>query len=144
MKPRGKDILLVEDDPREVDLAMLEFEAHGFHERVLVLCNGVDAIEFLFGERVGCLPQIILLHWNLPKFGQAVMRRLKGNPRTREITTFVLLASVHDIGLLSKGKSRPDGYLLKPFYWGDFVRQLGPSGVRRLQQDQGPPHPTAA
>jgi two-component system response regulator len=133
-----QDLLLVEDDAREAELLLQEFAALQFRERIQVLRAGAELLALLFGETPppanGDLPRAILLGWKPPgPAALAVLRRLKGEERTRRIPTFLLLSSLQDVATLTREPVQPDGWLVKPVGFADFVRQLVPAVGRRFQ-----------
>lgn len=99
------EILLVEDDPHDVELTLRAFRQMRLTNPVHVARDGVEALDFLFGtgryaDRGGLLPQVVLLNLNLPrKSGLDVLRQIKADPRTRDIPVVVLTVSTrgHDI-----------------------------------------------
>jgi two-component system response regulator len=129
MKPLPTDILLVEDDARDVELTLREFENHDCQDRIVVLRDGAEALKFLFAEpsdpAADQLPRAILIGWKLPKVdGVALLHLLKANERTREIPAFLLISATQDIEHLAKGQIQPDGYLVKPVGFTDLNRLL--------------------
>lgn len=136
MKPLLQDILLVEDDARDVELTLREFENHDFPHRIVVLRDGAEALKFLFTEtsaaETGTLPRAILIGWKLPKVdGVALLHLLKANERTREIPAFLLISATQDIEHLSKSQVQPDGYLVKPVGFRDLNRLLSSTSQNR-------------
>jgi two-component system response regulator len=144
MKPLSQDILLVEDDARDVELTLREFENHDFPHRFVVLRDGAEALKFLFKEpsapETDQLPRAILIGWKLPKVdGVALLHLLKANERTREIPAFLLISASQDIEHLSKGQVQPDGYLVKPVGFTDLNRLLDSARNERLLHLAGKP-----
>jgi two-component system response regulator len=97
------DILLVQDNPRDVELTKQSFAQARITNQVHVVHDGAEALDFLFGigayamRRDDSHPQVVLLDLNLPKGGALeVLRRLKGDERTRDIPVIVLTASLRD------------------------------------------------
>src|SRR5438874_2914360 len=91
------EILLVEDNPRDVELTMRAFKKARLTNPVHVAQDGVEALDFLFatgrhaGRKEAPLPEVILLDLNLPKkSGLEVLRQIKADPRTRHIPVVVL------------------------------------------------------
>jgi two-component system, response regulator len=130
MKLSPQDILLVEDDARDVELTLRELENHDFPHRIVVLRDGAEALKFLFQEsrdaQADHLPRAILIGWKLPKVdGVALLHVLKAHDRTREIPAYLLISAQQDIDLLSKGQVQPDGYLVKPVGFRELNRLLG-------------------
>jgi CheY-like chemotaxis protein/DNA-binding XRE family transcriptional regulator len=97
------DILLVEDDPDDADLTVAAFTEARIINPVHVVRDGQEALDFLFSNgayanRKGlALPQVILLDLTLPKIsGMEVLRRIKRDPRTQNISVVVVTASRND------------------------------------------------
>jgi two-component system response regulator len=129
------EILMVEDNPNDVELAMHAFRKHNFANKVHVLRDGAEALDFLFargayaGRQGAELPRVVLLDLKLPLVdGIEVLRQVKGDPRTRHIPIVVLTTSHddHDVNLCySMGVN---SYIVKPVDFVKFtevVRQLG-------------------
>jgi two-component system, response regulator len=115
------DILLVEDDPHDVQLTMRAFEKARITNPVHVARDGAEALEFIFatGEyaetRRERLPGVILLDLNLPKIsGIEVLRQIKANARTRKIPVVVLTMSDRNGDFAECRRLGADSYLVKP------------------------------
>lgn len=113
------DILFVEDDPRDVELAREGLKQ--VSNRIHVVRDGVAALHFLFGTdeyayRKGRdRTQLILLDLGLPKMGGLeVLRRVKADPRTAAIPVIVLTASARDRDLLMSKRLGAEAYIIKP------------------------------
>jgi CheY-like chemotaxis protein/DNA-binding Xre family transcriptional regulator len=120
------DILLVEDDLDDVEIAMRAFKRAKISNRIHVVRDGAEALTWLFGggpdaqRRVFRHPQLILLDLNLPKVtGLEVLRRIKSDERTREIPVIVLTASQNDRDVAESRRLGASTYLVKPL---DFQR----------------------
>lgn len=145
MKPVPRDILLIEEDACDIEMTLREFAAHDFDQQVLVLTDSAAALRFVLGRANGVTDaangtaglRAILIGWKLSKLsGLDVLRQLKGTERTRRIPTFLLLSSELDVPYLAKQSVQPDGYLIKPVGFEDFVRKFGPAAVRRFHDTQ--------
>ena len=91
------ELLLVEDNPQDLELALRALQKANLANRVQVARDGVEALDFVFGEgafagrSVDHSPKVILLDLKLPKIdGLEVLRRIKGDPRTKMIPVVVL------------------------------------------------------
>src|SRR6266536_6413342 len=90
------EILLVEDNPSDVELTLRALKARNLANQVFVARDGAEALEFFFGEQsplrdIGVAPRVILLDLKLPKVdGMEVLRRHKGDERTRTLPVVVL------------------------------------------------------
>jgi len=128
MEPNGeKDILLVEDNPHDVELILHVFEWSNLHGRVRVVWDGQEALDALFEEKVR--PRVILLDLKLPKVGGLeVLRRIKEDASLREIPVVVFSSSAEERDIaLSYGLSA-NSYIVKPVEFDRFaevVREIG-------------------
>ena len=92
--PRA-DILLVEDDPNDVAVAMRAFKQNSLGDRVRVLRDGVELVDYLETHNLrGRPPKVILLDLKMPRMdGRAVLRELRKRPETRHIPVVVVSSS---------------------------------------------------
>ena len=128
-------ILLVEDNPNDVKLALHAFKRQNLANRVHVVRDGVEALDYLFctGTYVHRQPQdgpsVVLLDLKLPLLdGLEVLRRIKGDPRTRAIPVVVLTSSREERDLVESYQLGVNSYIVKPVDFDQFmevVRQLG-------------------
>jgi two-component system response regulator len=129
------EILLVEDNPTDLELALRVFRKHELANRIEVARDGAEALDFLFGEgahagRGGLqIPKVILLDLKLPKIGGIeVLRRIKGDPRTRMIPIVVLTSSREEKDLLESYQLGVNSYIVKPVdfdQFSDCLKQIG-------------------
>lgn len=115
------DILLVEDEARDVELTLAALKDGNITNRIYVARDGAEALNFLFctgsfaHRRPDDLPQIILLDLHLPKIdGLEVLRRIKADPRTRAIPVVVLTGSKHSRDILTSKTLGAETYIVKP------------------------------
>jgi CheY-like chemotaxis protein/DNA-binding XRE family transcriptional regulator len=127
--PALGEILLVEDNPQDAELAVLAFKRAKFMNPVRVARDGQEALDLLLRggsqkeRRAARLPQLVLLDLNLPKVtGLEVLRRLKGNPRTRAIPVVVLTMSRHDRNIIACAKLGAENYIIKPVGFDSLTR----------------------
>jgi two-component system, response regulator len=127
-------ILLVEDNPDDVELALRAFKKSNIQNEIVVAEDGVEALEYLFatGRHVGRkpgLPEVVLLDLKLPKLdGLEVLRRLRSDDRTKRLPVVVLTSSSEDQDVLRSYDLGANSYVRKPVDFGQFVeaaRQLG-------------------
>jgi len=115
------EILLVEDNPQDVELTTRAFAKARITNPLHVVGDGVEALDFLFGtgayqhRAYTALPQIILLDLNLPKkSGLEVLRQIKGDKLTRDIDVIVLTVSTRDRDMAECRRLGVETYIIKP------------------------------
>jgi two-component system response regulator len=129
------EILLVEDNPNDVELALHALKRNKVSNRVHVVRDGEEALDFIFGKDGSSggpseqRPKMILLDLKLPKVdGLEVLRRLKGDPRTRSIPVIMLTSSREERDIVESYDLGVNSYIVKPVDFQQFteaVRQLG-------------------
>ncbi len=129
------EILLVEDNPNDVELTLHALRKHNIANHIHVVRDGAEALEFIFGPDAGAGrpirngPRVILLDLKLPKVdGLEVLRRVKGDHRTRAIPVVVLTSSREERDMVESYELGANSYIVKPVDFQQFtdsVRQLG-------------------
>jgi two-component system response regulator len=129
------EILLVEDDSNDVELTLHAFNKNKFTNRIHVVRDGAEALEFLFssgasaGGDLHYKPKLILLDLKLPKVdGMEVLRRIKSDERTRSIPVVILTSSREERDIVESYRLGVNSYITKPVDFEKFtetVRQLG-------------------
>lgn len=129
------DILLVEDNPRDVDLTMRALKRHNLANNVLVARDGQEALDLIIGKdsdpgsQPGARPKLILLDLKLPKVdGLEVLRQIKADHVTRMIPVVVLTSSNQERDKVESYQLGVNSYIVKPVDFDKFldcVRQLG-------------------
>jgi two-component system response regulator len=129
------DILLVEDNPNDIKLTLHAFKAANLANRVHVVRDGVEALEYIFGtgsdgdQEILAKPKLILLDLKLPRIdGHEVLRRLKGDPRTGRIPVVVLTSSCEERDVMRTYEVGANSYIVKPVDFEQFtesVRDIG-------------------
>lgn len=121
------DILLVEDDPNDVELTLNAFKKAKLTNRVRVARDGAEALDFLFRRgayakhRIRKQPQLVLLDFDLPKVpGLEVLRRLKADKRTRMIPVVVMTVLRKDPRCREATRLGAEGCLVKPLTFASF------------------------
>ncbi len=130
----AKKILMAEDDPRDIELALLALEEYNLSNQVIVARNGVEALDYLYrrnaySERAPGNPVVVLLDLKMPKIsGLEVLRQIKGDPVLKTIPVVVLTSSNEDRDIVESYKLGVNAYCVKPVAFEKFVnvvRQLG-------------------
>jgi two-component system response regulator len=128
------EILLVEDNPSDVQLTLHALERNHLANRIHVVRDGAEALDYLFStgpyaERSQRNPRVVLLDLKLPLIdGLEVLRRMKEDPRTRTIPVVVLTSSREERDIVDTYQLGVNSYIVKPVDFEQFtesVRQLG-------------------
>lgn len=129
------EILLVEGNPSDVELALHALRKHKLANRIEVMRDGAEALDFIFctgayaDRSMEEGPKVILLDLKLPKVdGLEVLRRVKSDPRTRAIPVVVLTSSREERDIVESYQLGVNSYIAKPVDFVQFteaVRQLG-------------------
>jgi CheY-like chemotaxis protein len=129
------EILLVEDNPDDVELALHALRQENLANHVEVARDGEEALDFLFcrgahqGRSFQNQPKVVLLDLKLPKVdGLEVLRQLKQDPRTRAIPVVILTSSREEKDLIHGYELGVNAYIQKPVDFEQFravVRELG-------------------
>jgi two-component system response regulator len=135
MKIRDETILLVEDNPDDVELTIRAFRKNNIANNVVVARDGVEALDYLlcqgtYAERdIKECPRLILLDLKLPKVdGLQVLERLRANEDTKLVPVVILTSSKEEQDLVSGYQSGANSYVRKPVDFNKFVeavRQIG-------------------
>ena len=126
------EVLMIEDNPVDLELAQRALKRARFANPVAVARDGEEAIEFLFGgpgsgRKLRPLPQLVLLDLHLPKIsGIEVLRMMKADPKTRNIPVIVLTVSRQDRNILECSKLGVENYIIKPIAF-DVLSKITPA-----------------
>ena len=128
------EILLVEDNPNDEKLALHAFKKHNLANKVHVVRDGAEALEFIFctgaySDRSFQNPRVILLDKKLPLVdGMEVLRKIRAHPRTRMVPVVMLTSSAEDRDVIESYQLGVNSYIVKPVNFEQFsetARQLG-------------------
>lgn len=132
MTYRDLDILLVEDNPYDVELTLRALGRHHLANRVQVLVDGAKALDYFFGDGAAEKTnlKVILLDLNLPKVsGLEVLQKLKSEARTRSIPVVVMTSSSEDRDLQECYKLGVNSYVVKPVEFDAFSKVVADLGL---------------
>jgi CheY-like chemotaxis protein len=120
------EVLLVEDDPGDVQLTKEAFEEHKVRNRLTVVSDGVDALAYLRRDASvypdAVRPDLILLDLNLPRRdGREVLQEIKGDPELRRIPVVVLTTSQADEDIVRSYNLHANAYVTKPVDFDRFI-----------------------
>ncbi|HTB59401.1 MAG TPA: response regulator [Polyangia bacterium] len=146
----NKVILLVEDNASDEKLTVLAFKKCGISNEVVVVRDGADALDYIFGtgKHAGrdpnALPTVILLDLNLPRIdGLEVLRRIRADQRTRLLPVVVLTASKEEEDVLQSYTLGANAYVRKPVEFVAFVEAAKTLGLFWLLLTEPAPKPRA-
>lgn len=140
------DILLIEDNADDVELAVHALRREGLANEIVVLRDGEEALEFCFAKgrfddrSVHELPRLVLLDLKLPKVtGLEVLRELKQDPRTQAIPIVVMTSSQEERDLIESYRLGVNAYVQKPVDFDKFRLMVKELGLFWLVTNQVPP-----
>lgn len=143
---KAQPILLVEDNPDDVELTMRALRQHDVRNDVVVARDGVEAVEALFGRpdtdppRAPLWPALILLDLKLPRIdGLEVLQRVRADPRTRPLPVVVLTTSSEDRDIVASYSFGANSYVRKPVDFAAFMDAVHQLGVYWLLVNEPPP-----
>ena len=134
MNEKTVEILLVEDNPNDEKLAMHAFKKHNLANKIHVVRDGAEALEFIFctgayAQRHFENPRVILLDKKLPLVdGMEVLRQIRADPRTSLVPVVMLTSSAEERDIIESSKLGVNSYIVKPVDFEQFTevaRQLG-------------------
>jgi len=139
-------ILLVEDNPDDVELTMRALKKNNIVNEVVVVHDGVEALDYLFGtgkyagRDTSVLPELVLLDLKLPRIdGLEVLKRLREDERTKLIPVVILTSSKEESDLIAGYELGANSYIRKPIKFDEFVKVVGELGLYWLVLNEPPP-----
>jgi len=140
-----KRILLVEDDPKDVELTLKAFEESNLANEVETVGDGAEALDFLFSRgkfenRPNGNPAVILLDLKLPKVdGLEVLRQIRGNQKTKMIPVVIVTSSKEEADLMEGYKLGTNAYVQKPIDFHQFIDAIKNLGIFWAIFNEPPP-----
>ena len=141
-----KVVLLVEDNPDDVELTLRAFRKNNLLNEVIVANDGVEALDYLFGagayagRDLSLLPQLVLLDLKLPKIdGLEVLRRIREDERTKLLPVVVLTSSKEEQDLMQSYALHANSYIRKPVDFDRFIESVRQLGLYWLVLNEAPP-----
>lgn len=138
-------ILLVEDNPDDVELTMLAFTKNNFGNEIVNVEDGQLALDFLFGDHPDGVqkrgyPEIILLDLKLPKIGgHEILKQIKSTQPTKRIPVVILTTSQEEEDIIRGYDLGANSYVRKPVDFKDFVKVVNNLGIYWLAVNQSKP-----
>jgi CheY-like chemotaxis protein len=140
-----RQILLADDNPRDVELTLAALADHHLVNEVVVVNDGTQALDYLFrrgayAARPAGLPAVVLLDLKMPKVnGIEVLRTLKGDPELRTIPVVVLTSSREAPDLTECYRLGANAYVVKPVEFAGFVAAVKQVGAFWALVNEPPP-----
>ena len=138
-------ILLVEDNPDDVELTIRAFRKNKIANNMVVVRDGAEALDYLFGQGEYAdhnpedTPRIILLDLKLPKIdGLQVLERLRDSEYTKFVPVIILTSSKEEQDLISGYESGANSYVRKPVDFNEFVEAVRNIGLYWLLINESP------
>jgi two-component system response regulator len=144
------DILLVEDNSRDAELAMRALRKRHLANQLVRVKDGTEALEFIFetgstgGRKVCRRPKLILLDLKLPKVdGLEVLRQLKSHEESRTIPVVMMTSSREEQDIVQSYHLGVNSYIVKPVNFDNFSEAVAQLGMYWLLLNQSPEPPSA-
>jgi len=141
-----KVILLVEDNPDDVDLTIRALKKNNIVNEVVVARDGVEALDYLFGTGAYAgrdfreMPQVVLLDLKLPRVdGLEVLKQLRADERTKLLPVVVLTSSREERDVVNGYKLGANSYIRKPVDFDQFSEAVRQLGLYWLVLNESPP-----
>jgi len=130
------EILLVEDNPNDVELTLSALQKRNLSNKVFVVKDGAEALDFIFAagaysqRKVEKRPKVVLLDLKLPKVdGIEVLRRIKADSRTSPIPVVMLTSSQEERDVVNSYNLGVNSYIVKPVDFSNFVHAVSELGI---------------
>jgi two-component system response regulator len=145
MSQNAIEILLVEDNPRDVEMTLRALKKRNLANKLQVVYDGAEALDFIFAKgkystrSLATGPKVILLDLKLPKVsGLEVLKAIKSNESTKIIPVVVLTSSQEEKDLIESYKLGVNSYITKPVDFDKFIDSVGELGLYWLLINKPP------
>ncbi len=143
----NKSILLVEDNPDDVDLTIRAFRKNNISNKIIVAQDGLEALDYLHGRGiyagrdVNDLPVVILLDLKLPRMdGLETLRNIRQEESIRLVPVVILTSSAEQQDVIKGYKLGVNSYIRKPVNFEQFVEAIKFLGLYWLLLNEPPPN----
>lgn len=138
-------ILLVEDNPDDIELTLRALRKNNLVNEIVIVQDGAEALDFLFAREQyadrnpAVMPQLVLLDINLPKVsGLEVLKQLRSNGKTRLQPVVMLTSSKEERDVIDSYASGANSYIQKPVDFDEFMEAVRQLGVYWLVLNESP------
>jgi CheY-like chemotaxis protein len=139
------EILLVEDNKNDAELAIRALRKNNISNKLIHLMDGAEALDFVFGtgsfkgRNIHQKPKVILLDLKMPKVGGIeVLKKIKANDNTKKIPVVVLTSSKEDPDIRTCYDLGANSYIVKPVEFDNFIKAISEVGLYWLLLNQAP------
>jgi len=135
MNTNKVEILLIEDNPTDVELTLRTLRKHNLANNVHVVTDGAEALDYIFAtgsykdRKIDKKPKAVLLDLKLPKVdGLEVLRKVKSDERTKDIPVVVLTSSKEEQDKIESYRLGVNSYIVKPVDFNQFAEAVAKLG----------------
>ncbi len=143
-----KTILLVEDNPDDVELTLRALQQYHIKNQIMVVRDGAEALDYLFAtgayadRDTSAMPTVVILDLKLPKVnGLEVLQRMRADERTKLVPVVILTSSKEERDMVNGYKFGANSYVRKPVDFTQFVEAAQQLGLYWLVINEPPPRP---
>lgn len=136
MENQEVEILIVEDNPGDAELAIRALKKQNLANNVIHLLDGAEALDFIFGtgsystRNTNHVPKVILLDLKMPKVGGLeVLEKIKSDSRTKTIPVVILTSSAEDPDIKRSYELGANSYIVKPVDFSNFSKTVADLGL---------------
>ncbi|MBK4736161.1 response regulator [Noviherbaspirillum pedocola] len=140
-----KPILLVEDNPKDLELTMIALERSQLANEVVVAYDGAQALDYLYrrgeyADRPEGKPAVVLLDLKLPKLdGLEVLSEIRKSEELQGLPVVMLTTSQEEQDVLRSYHLRVNAYVVKPVHFHDFMKAIADLGIFWALVNEPPP-----
>jgi two-component system response regulator len=145
MKNSEVEIILVEDNPNDAEMTIRALKKNNLANNLMHLKDGEEALNFIFckgefsGRNIDTKPKVILLDLKMPKVdGIEVLRKLKGDDRTKTIPVVILTSSKEDPDIRTCYQLGVNSYIVKPVGFDHFIEAVSGLGMYWMLVNETP------
>lgn len=139
MADRQIEILLIEDNLDDAELAIRALKKKNLANNLLHISDSEEALEYLFGEDNNKYPKLILLDLKMPKIdGIQVLKRIKSDPEKKVIPVVMLTSSKEEKDIVESYNLGVNAYIVKPVQFDKFIEVVDQLGMFWLLINQPP------